>query len=184
MIRLRSHLARAGAVTALIGLTAAGLATLAAADPANKPADVQTLMSHLSGGYTPADCHPGGEGTGGRAVARVSCDNYNDDPGGPWNATYLLYANTDDLNADFQRGLADPQNPVQPFPDGTKGPTQWNRGGHSGSVVFTGAGRPGFVVYLVWTDIPARMLVLAEQGIAPERTQAALYNWWQAEGVR
>jgi hypothetical protein len=72
---------------------------------------------------------------------------------------------------------------VQPFPDGTKGPTQWNRGGHNGSVAFVGKGGH-YVVNLVWTDIPARMLVVAEQGIAPERTQAALYNWWQAEGVR
>jgi hypothetical protein len=107
MVHLRPH--RAGAVTALIGLTAAALATPVAADPANTPADVQTLMSHLSGGYTPADCHPGGASTGARtaaAVAVVSCDNYSHDPGGPWNATYLLYANTDDLNADFQRDLA------------------------------------------------------------------------------
>jgi hypothetical protein len=182
MVRPRPHLARVAAVTALMGLTAAGLATPAAADPANAPADVQTLMSHLSGGYTPADCHPASGGTA-KAVAVVSCDNYSHDPGGPWNETYLLYANTDDLNADFQHGLADPKNPVQPFPDGTKGPTEWNRGGHSGSVAFAGGG-PGLVVNLVWTDIPARMMVIAEQGIAPERTQAALYNWWQAEGVR
>lgn len=183
MVRLRSHLARAGAVTALIGLTAAGLATSATADPANNPADVQTLMSHLSGGYTPADCRPDGAHTAA-AVAAVNCDEYNHDPGGPWSADYLLYANTDDLNADFQRGLAeDPQTPAQPFPDGTKGPIQWNRDGHNGSVVFLGTG-PDAVVYLVWTDIPARMLVVAEQGIAPERTQSALYNWWQAEGVR
>lgn len=183
MVRLRSRLARAGVVTALTGLTAAGLATTAAADPANNPADVQTLMSHLSGGYTPADCHPAGAHSA-VAVAAVNCDNYCHDPGGPWNADYLLYANTDDLNADFQRSLTEaPQTPAQPFPDGTKGPTEWNRGGHNGSVVFLGSDRDDGV-YLVWTDIPARMLVVAEQGIAPESTQAALYDWWQAEGVR
>lgn len=183
MVRLRSRLARAGVVTALTGLTAAGLATTAAADPANAPADVQALMSHLSGGYTPADCHPAGAHSA-LAVAAVNCDNYCHDPGGPWNADYLLYANTDDLNADFQRSLTEaPQTPAQPFPDGTKGPTEWNRGGHNGSVVFLGSDRDDGV-YLVWTDIPARMLVVAEQGIAPESTQAALYDWWQAEGVR
>lgn len=183
MVGLRSQLARAGVVTALIGLTAAGLATTAAADPVNDPADVQTLMSHLSGGYTPADCHPGGAHSA-VAVAAVNCDNYSHDPGGPRNADHLLYANTDDLNADFQRGLAeDPQTPAQPFPDGTTGPVEWNRGGHNGSVVLLGTG-PGDGVYLVWTDIPARMLVVAEQGIAPERTQTALYDWWQATGVR
>ncbi|OBJ04163.1 hypothetical protein A5624_01830 [Mycobacterium sp. 1482292.6] len=183
MARLRSRLARAGVVTAMTGLTATGLATTAAADPANNPADVQTLMSHLSGGYTPADCHPAGAHSA-VAVAAVNCDNYSHDPGGPWNADYLLYANTDDLNADFQRSLTEaPQTLAQPFPDGTKGPTEWNRGGHNGSVVFLGTGRDDGV-YLVWTDIPARTLVVAEQGIAPESTQAALYDWWQAEGVR
>lgn len=183
MARLRSRLARAGVVTAMTGLTATGLATTAAAAPANNPADVQTLMSHLSGGYTPADCHPAGAHSA-VAVAAVNCDNYSHDPGGPWNADYLLYANTDDLNADFQRSLTEaPQTPAQPFPDGTKGPTEWNRGGHNGSVVFLGTGRDDGV-YLVWTDIPARTLVVAEQGIAPESTQAALYDWWQAEGVR
>lgn len=184
MVRLSSRLAWAGVVTAaLTGLTAAGLATTAAADPANNPADVQTLMSHLSGGYTPPDCHPAGAHSA-VAVAAVNCDNYSHDPGGPWNADYLLYANTDDLNGDFQRGLAEaPQTPAQPFPDGTTGPTEWNRGGHYGSVVFLGTGRDDGV-YLVWTDIPARTLVVAEQGIAPESTQAALYDWWQAEGVR
>jgi hypothetical protein len=183
MVRMRPHLTRAGAVTALLGLTTAGLATPAAADPANAPADVKTLMSHLSGGFTPADCHPAGARSA-TVVAAVDCPDFtNHDPGGPWNATYLLYANTDDLNADFQRFHTDPKNPVQPFPDGTKGPTQWNRGGHSGSVVFAGAGGNS-VVYLVWTDIPARMLVAAEQSIEAGRTEAALWNWWQAEGVR
>jgi hypothetical protein len=183
MVRLRSRLARAGGVTALTALIAAGLATTATADPANSPADVQTLMSHLSAGYTPADCHPAGAHSA-VAVAAVNCDNYSHDPGGPWNADYLLYANTDDLNADFQRGLTEaPQTPAQPFPDGTKGPIEWNRGGHNGSVVFLGSDRDDGV-YLVWTDIPARMLVVAEQGIAPESTQAALYDWWQAGGVR
>lgn len=187
MACLRSRLARAGVVIALTGLTASGLATTATADPAtpaNNPADVQTLMSHLSGGYTPADCHPAGAHSA-LAVAAVNCDNYCHDRGGPWNADYLLYANTDDLNADFQRSLAeDPRTPAQPFPDGTTGPTEWNRGGHYGSVVFLGAGPDDDGVYLVWTDIPSRMLVVAEQGIAPESTQAALYDWWQAEGVR
>lgn len=181
MVRLRPHLT--GAVTALIGLTTAGLAIPAAADPANAPVDVQTSMSHLSGGFTPADCHPKDGGTS-KAVAVVDCPDWtNHDPGGPWNATYYLFANTDDLNTQFQRGLANRQNPVQPFPDGTKGPTAWNRDGHNGSVVFTGEGGNS-VVYLVWTDIPARMMVVAEQSIEAGKTQAALWNWWQAEGVR
>jgi len=183
MVRLRPQLTGAGAATLLIGLTAAGLPTPAAADPANAPADVQTLMSHLSGGFNPADCHPASARTPA-ALAAVDCPDFtNHDPGGPWNALYLLYANADDLNADFQRALADPDNPVQPFPDGTKGPIQWNRGGHSGSVVFNGQGGNS-VVHLLWTDTTAMILVDAEQSIERDRTQARLWDWWQAEGVR
>ncbi len=67
MVRLRPHLARAGALTALIGPTAPGLAGQAAADPANAPADVQTLMSHLSAASPPPTVTPA---AGAPAAAR------------------------------------------------------------------------------------------------------------------
>jgi len=123
MITIRTNIARTGAMTALIGLTAVGLAAPAAAK--DDPASVQTLMSNLPQGYTASDCQQLAVTDNYPATAGVSCNAIHDG-NGPAATTFYLFDNAARLEAQFKFDIK--SSTVQPFQDGTTGPTQWNNG--------------------------------------------------------
>jgi hypothetical protein len=132
-------------------------------------------VAQLSGGYTPADCHS--DPPRDKVVAAVGC-GANHHPGGPAQAMYLKFANTDDLNGTFNKTVA--QGSVQPFPDGTQGPNDWThpsspdqRAGTRAIVTF-----PDGDINVLWTNDAELMMGMASSHGDP----AALYNWWAAEG--
>jgi hypothetical protein len=180
MITLRSHIARAVAMTAPIGLTAVGLAAVGlaavglAAPAASKddPASVQTLMSNLPKGYTASDCTQFPVPAGLPAVAAVSC-NANHDPDGPASTGFYLYDNAARLKAQFKFDVTH-YDTVQAFPDGTMGPTQWK----NGSVVLViPPDNPGTTL-LEWTNDATLITAVA----TPQGDVNNLYtNWFKAE---
>jgi hypothetical protein len=169
MITLRTHIARTGAMTALIGLTAVGLAAPAAAK--DDPSSVQTLMSNLPQGYTASDCQQFPITDNYPATAGVSC-NANHDPDGPAATSFYLFDNAARSDAQFKHDIKDFT--VQTFADGTTGPTQWNNG--SVALVIP-TDNPGTTL-LEWTNDTTRILALA----APQGDVNNLYtNWFKAE---
>jgi hypothetical protein len=169
MITLRTHIARGGAMTALIGLTAVGLAAPAASK--DDPASVQTLMSNLPKGHTASDCEQFPIPANYPAVAAVSC-NANHDPDGPAATRFYLFDNPARLEAQFKHDIK--SFTVQAFPDGTTGPTQWN----NGSVALVIATDDPGTTMLEWTNDTTRTLALA----TPQGDVNNLYtNWFKAE---
>jgi hypothetical protein len=169
MITVRSHIARAVAMTALIGLTAVGLAAPAASK--DDPASVQTLMSNLPKGYTASDCTQFPVPAGLPAVAAVSC-NANHDPDGPAATGFYLYDNAARLKAQFKYDVK--TDTVQAFPDGTMGPTQWKNG--SVALVIP-PDNPGTTL-LEWTNDTTLIMAVA----TPQGDVNNLYtNWFKAE---
>jgi hypothetical protein len=169
MITLRTHMARSVAMTALIGLTAVGLAAPAASK--DDPASVQTLMNNLPKGYTASDCQQLSISGNYPAVAAVSC-NANHDPDGPAATSFYLFDNPARLEAQFKFDIK--SFTVQAFPDGTAGPTQWNNGSVA---LIIPADDPGSTL-LEWTDDTTRTLAMA----TPQGDVNNLYtNWFKAE---
>jgi hypothetical protein len=166
MITLRTHIARAVAMTAL---TAVGLAAPAAAK--DDPSSVQTLMSNLPKGYTASDCQQFTVMDNYPATAGVSC-NANHDPDGPAATSFYLFDNPARLEAQFKYDVKNAT--VQAFPDGMAGPGRWN----NGSVALTiPPDNPGLTL-LEWTTDTPRILALA----TPQGDVNNLYtNWFIAE---
>lgn len=169
MITLRTHIARAVAMTALIGLTAGGLAAPAASK--DDPVSVQTLMSNLPKGYTASDCQQLAISGNYPAVAGVSC-NANHDPDGPAATSFYLFDNAARLEAQFKFDIK--SFTVQAFPDGTTGPTHWN----NGSVALVIATDDPGTTMLEWTNDTTLILALA----TPQGDVNNVYtNWFKAE---
>jgi hypothetical protein len=169
MITLRTQIARAVAMTALIGPTAVGLAATAASK--NDPASVQTLMSNLPKGYTASDCHEFPVSGNYPAMAGLSC-NANHDPAGPVATTFYVFDNAARVEAQFKFDVK--SFTVQAFPDGTTGPTRWN----NGSVALVIATDDPGTTLLEWTNDAAMILAVA----TPQGDVNNLYtNWFKAE---
>jgi hypothetical protein len=166
MITLRTHIARAVAMTAL---TAVGLAAPAAAK--DDPASVQTLMSNLPKGYTASDCQPFPVQGNYPAVAGLSC-NANHDPDGPAATTFYVFDNAARAEAQFKFDVK--SFTVQAFPDGATGPMRWN----NGSVALVIATDDPGTTLLEWTNDTAMILAVA----TPQGDVNNLYtNWFKAE---
>jgi hypothetical protein len=162
------RIARTGAMTALIGLCVVAVAGPAAAK--DDPASVQTLLSNLPQGYTASDCQQFPITGNYPATAAVSC-NVNHDQDGPAATDFYLFDNAARLEAQFKYDAK--SSTVQPFADGTSGPTQWNNG--SVALVIP-PDNPGTTL-LEWTNDATRILALA----TPQGDVDVLYsNWFKA----
>jgi hypothetical protein len=173
-VRTRRFLTAASLIAALpLGSTAH-----AGAAPLNNPADLDKLMGSLPAGFSAANCGQGNPQPGVHvvAVAGVTCDE-SDDPSGPVSAKFLLYADTNELEAGFRDVVNSPNTALATCPQSDPSPTTWQRNGAPGQPagsILCGIerGDPDHLK-ITWTD-DARLTLNQVYG----NDITNLYQWW------
>ncbi|HTX94104.1 MAG TPA: serine/threonine protein kinase [Mycobacterium sp.] len=173
---LSNALQTSAAVALMTGFGLAGFAP-ATADPAantGNASDVNTLAAALSKGYGLNNCTA--QSISGNQLAALTCGQ-NPDPGGPVQAKYYLFSNTDAMNAFFTTNIKDDVL-TSCGTNSTRSPSPW----HQGSATNTGqmaCGTYQNAAEIIWTNDAKHVLSY----IRGSNTDAAsLYQWWQANG--
>ncbi|OBK15036.1 serine/threonine protein kinase [Mycobacterium asiaticum] len=158
----------AAAAAALTGtFVYTGMAT-ANADPND------TLAGALSKGYSLSNCTPKDPPPAGVAAA-INCGQ-NADPAGPVKATYLLYNNSDDLNAGFTASIKDEV--LTACGDSGQSPTTWHQG-NGGTAGQVACGTYQNAAEVIWTTDAKNVLSYVR---GSNTDVPALYQWWKTNG--
>jgi hypothetical protein len=141
--------------------------TTATADKGSQ-ADIDKLISLLSGGYIPTDCIVGNQYPQDPFLARLGCGE-NSRPGGPRGAIYSLYGGGADLYDAFGHYVHS-GSPLTCPGQSAPGPIPWE----GGMVVCTTARGPDDgAPTLSWTNA-ANLMAATATG----RDLASVYAWW------
>lgn len=163
----RKTVLRAAAAAALMGgLAYTGTAT-ANADPND------TLAAALSKGYSLSNCTVKDPPAG--VAAAINCGQ-NADPAGPMKATYLLYNNSNDLNAGFTVSIKDEA--LTACGDSGQSPTTWHQG-NGGTAGQVACGTYQDAAEIIWTTDAKNVLSYIR---ASNTDVPALYQWWKTNG--
>ncbi|BBZ46084.1 hypothetical protein MPRM_33650 [Mycobacterium parmense] len=164
---------RAVLTAALIGGSAAGIATAGADPGTGNPADVNTLATSLSKGYSLDNCTP--ESVTAGELAALTCGR-SPDPAGPVLAKYVLLRNGGEMAGMFIRSIAEDL-----LTDcGTlKSPNVWHRGGSTEPTGQVACGTFQNQAEVIWTIDDKKVLSLIR---GSTNDVPSLYQWWQANG--
>jgi hypothetical protein len=173
------HLSKAlRAATATVvagGFVFAGAAT-AVADPTNtgSSADLNTLAATLSKGYGLNNCTAGNLDAGELAV--LTCGQ-SPDPGGPVQARYILFNNSDNLAGSFKTSIKD--DVLTACGDAGQSPTTWHQGSSNANSGSVACGTYQNAAEIIWTTDSKNVLGLIR---GSNNDVPALYQWWRANG--
>lgn len=169
MPRIRRALA---AATVLAGGVA--LAGAATADPGGNAADVTTLAASLSKGYGLDNCTAQRLDAG--ELAALGCGQ-NPDAGGPVQAKYILFGNSDNLAASFKAHTKD--DALTACGDSGQSPTTWHQGSDNANSGSLACGTYQNAAEIIWTTDSKKVLGLVR---GPNTDVQGLYQWWRANG--
>ncbi|MBV8861130.1 MAG: serine/threonine protein kinase, partial [Mycobacterium sp.] len=164
-----SAMRAAAAAAALVGGYAWVCPATAAAD-----SNSDALAKMMSQGYTTSNC-TAAQGTGG--LAAYECGQ-SPLPNGPTKALYILFGNSADTSAGFQGAIGDIT--AAPCKSGDPVPDTWSFDSSSNTAagqIACGTTNNDNVSMVIWTNDQNHMV-----GAIGGSNQAALYQWWQADG--
>ncbi|TDP96506.1 serine/threonine-protein kinase [Labedaea rhizosphaerae] len=160
--------------TAQAGPTTPGASTTPLV--ANRPDDVQQLISRLPTGFASTNCHPGADPEAPGALAVLVCTN--GPAGGPETATFASYRDGVDLTAAFeaygQRHRILPAT-IDDCDKGVTGRSNWTSDGKVGGQML--CYRDGHGAHVVWTDLKLNTLFIAHKA---DGNAAKLNDWWRS----
>jgi hypothetical protein len=167
---------RAAAATVAAGCCAIAGAATAVADPTNtgSSADLNTLAATLSKGYGLNNCTAGNLDAGELAV--LTCGQ-NPDPGGPVQARYILFNNSDNLVGSFKTSIKD--DVLTACGDAGQSPTTWHQGSNNANSGSVACGTYQNAAEIIWTTDAKNVLSLIR---GSNNDVPALYQWWRANG--
>jgi hypothetical protein len=167
------RVAAIASLSAVLGLTPVAAASADPADTGN-PADINTLATSMSNGYTINNCTAQNIVAG--ELASLTCGQ-NPDPNGPVQAKYILFDSGEHLAGSFKSSIKD--DVLTGCGDSAQSPTTWHQGGPGGNSGQVACGTYQNAAEIIWTMDSKNILSY----IRGSNTDAsALYQWWRTNG--